>query len=272
MLKIGDFSKLSRISIRMLRHYDEIGLLKPECVDNFTGYRYYKAGQLSQSGRILLLKNMGFSLAAITEIIHQYGDAEALRNYLRIKYAEVKQEAAEAEERLRLLESTINRLGKDEFVMKYDVNVKEMPRRNVASVREVIPNYESEGMLWGKLREEIEPQNVVYENPCYTAAVFHDQSFKESDVDVEVQIAVSGKYRDTQNVRFKTIEPVLTASVTYQGGYDKLNEVNEAIGNWLAESDYEFDGAMFNIYHVSPAMEQNPDNWVTEVCYPVKKK
>lgn len=65
MLRIGDFSKLSRITIRMLRHYDEIGLLKPEKVDQTTGYRYYEESQLLQAQRIAVLKNMGFGLPVI---------------------------------------------------------------------------------------------------------------------------------------------------------------------------------------------------------------
>lgn len=69
MLKIGDFSKLSRISIRMLRHYDEIGLIQPRMTDPASGYRYYSEEQLTIAGRILALKDMDFSLAAIIEIL-----------------------------------------------------------------------------------------------------------------------------------------------------------------------------------------------------------
>jgi len=112
---------------------------------------------------------------AITEIINKYSDTDALRQYLQVKYAEVKQEAQMAADRLLLLETTINRLGKDESIMKYDVNVKEIPQRYVASLREIIPNYEAEGTLWGKMMQEITPQNAGYANPCYSIAVFHDQ-------------------------------------------------------------------------------------------------
>ena len=62
MLKIGEFSKLSRVSVRMLRHYDEIGLLKPAEIDRFTEYRYYREDQLPTAGRIAALKDMGFPL------------------------------------------------------------------------------------------------------------------------------------------------------------------------------------------------------------------
>ena len=56
MLKIGEFSKLSRVSVRMLRHYDEIGLLKPAETDRFTDYRYYREDQLPTAGRIAALR------------------------------------------------------------------------------------------------------------------------------------------------------------------------------------------------------------------------
>ena len=68
MLKIGEFSKLSRVSVRMLRHYDEIGLLKPAEIDRFTDYRYYREDQLPIAGRIAAMKDMGFSLADIVRI------------------------------------------------------------------------------------------------------------------------------------------------------------------------------------------------------------
>lgn len=57
MLKIGEFSKLSRVSIRMLHHYDEIGLLVPAQIDHFTGYRYYREEQLTTAGRNAVADN-----------------------------------------------------------------------------------------------------------------------------------------------------------------------------------------------------------------------
>ena len=61
MFKIGDFSKLSRVSVKTLRYYDELGLLKPANVDDFTGYRYYVIDQMPRLNRILALKDLGFS-------------------------------------------------------------------------------------------------------------------------------------------------------------------------------------------------------------------
>lgn len=272
MLKIGEFSKLSRISIRMLRHYDEIGLLMPEMIDDFTGYRYYSEAQLPIVNRITALKDMGFSLAMIAEILESYTDQEALKKYLIIKQREVCEKQEEVGRMLRLLETTINRLGKDEAVMKYNVTLKELPKRTVASVRQVIPSYKAEGMLWGILMEECGPLNVQADDPCYTLAIFHDAEHKESNVDVEIQKSIKGTYPNTEHVIFKTVEPILMASATYKGSYDQINEVNEAVANWVRDNDYAFDGVSFCIYHVSPYETQNPDELVTEVCYPVRKK
>ncbi|WP_313370225.1 helix-turn-helix domain-containing protein, partial [Sedimentibacter sp.] len=140
MLKIGDFSKLSRISIRMLRHYDEIGLLIPKSTDEFTGYRYYSEDQLLVAGRITALKDMGFGLAAITEIFENYDNPQALAKFLSVKRAEVQSQADETAHRLLLLETAVKRLRKDGTAMNYNVTLKTLPERYVASVRQIIPN------------------------------------------------------------------------------------------------------------------------------------
>ena len=82
MLKIGDFSKLSRVSVRMLRYYDEIGLLKPAEIDRFTDYRYYSEAQLPTVCRITALRDMGFGLADICAILPIYDDRERLDDFL----------------------------------------------------------------------------------------------------------------------------------------------------------------------------------------------
>ena len=270
MLKIGEFSKLSRISIRMLRHYDEIGLLVPASTDDFTNYRFYSEAQLPIACRIIALKDMGFSLNSISEILNSYDDPQALARFLALKKTEMLEQAEDVNRRLLLLETTIERLRKDGTVMNYNVTLKELPERYVASVRKVIPSYDQEGMLWGTLMQETAPLNILDGDPCYTLAIFHDKEYKESDVDVEVQKSVRGSYKDTENVIFKTVPPIQIASATYKGSYDKVGEVNEAVANWVKDNGYEFNGVSFFIYHVSPHETQNPDEFVTEVCYPVK--
>lgn len=272
MLKIGDFSKLSRISIRMLRHYDELGLLKPEEVDDFTGYRYYRESQLPLAERIQILKNLGFSLSLVGDILIKYQNPEAMEEFLLIRQKELEEQDRMTKERLHLLDNTIRWLRKDGNLMNYEVSLKTLPKRNVASVRQVIPAYNAEGMLWQMMNEEIASQNVQQAVPCYGLAIFHDEGYKENDVDVEIQVSVTRAYKDTEHVRFKTVEPVQIASATYTGSYEQITKVNEAVASWIHENGYDYDGPSFCIYHVSPYMAKSEEDLVTEVCYPVKKK
>lgn len=219
-----------------------------------------------------MLRNMGFSLAAVAEIMKSYDDPEALSHFLAVKRGEVQTEAEEAGHRLQLLETAIKRLREDGTMMKYDVTVKTMPERTVASVRKVIPSYDQEGVLWNILMKETESLNMQEGDPCYCLALFHDEGFKESDVDVEIQKSVKGSYKNTEQVVFKTVPAVEIASATYKGSYEQLTTVHQAVANWVWDNGYEFDNMMFCIYHVSPGETQNPDEYVTEVCYAVKKK
>lgn len=272
MLKIGEFSKLSRISIRMLRYYNEMGLLVPENTDSFTGYRYYSESQLPIANRITSLKDMGFSLAVVKEILFNYNDVDKLKTYFLVKETELKEEVKSMNQKLLLLENMIERLGKDDIMMKYNVVLKELPERTVASVRKVIPSYDQEGILWNILMKETQSLQIQPDEPCYTLAVFHDAEHKEENVDVEIQKSVKGTYQNTENVIFKKVPAVQMASATYKGSYENITEVNEAVANWVQENGYEFDGVSFSIYHVSPYDTKNTEEYVTEVCYPVKKK
>ena len=82
MLKIGDFSRLSRMSVRMLRHYDELGLLTPLHTDPASGYRYYSPAQLSRANRICAFRDMGFGLQSIGLLLQQGDDKDAIRAQL----------------------------------------------------------------------------------------------------------------------------------------------------------------------------------------------
>ena len=225
MLKIGDFSKLSRISIRMLRHYDEIGLLVPKNTDRYTSYRYYSEEQLSVAGRITALKDMGFSLSTIREILKNYDNPEALTQYLLVKQTEMQEESEKISRRLLLLDTAIKRLRKDETAMNYNVTIKNLQERYVASLRQVIPAYEQEGILWNMMMQETARMHMQFAEPCYGMAVFHDEGHKESDVDVEIQISVKGTYENTEHVVFKTVPAVEFASAILKGSYEQLTSV-----------------------------------------------
>jgi effector-binding domain-containing protein len=133
-------------------------------------------------------------------------------------------------------------------------------------------HYEDEGMVWQVLNEETGPLNITPTEPCLVAAEYLDDEYKEKDVELVAWKTVKGSYPDTEHVKFRTLPEVTVASCTYKGSYTQITEVYAAVIAWMEANGYEPAAPMFNIYHVSPHETQNPDEFVTEICYPVKKK
>ena len=271
MLKIGEFSKLSRVSVRMLRHYDEIGLLKPAEIDRFTDYRYYREDQLPTVCRITALKDMGFPLADIVKILAAYEDREQLEQFLCDRKRDLEALARDTAHKLTLLDAARKRLRKEEN-MRYNVTLKTIPERYAATVQMTLPRYEDEGMIWGTLAEETCRMRLTEDDPCLCAVTYLDGEYKEENVEMMAWKTVKGIYPDTEHVKFRTLPEETVASCTYQGSYTQITDVYAAVVAWIEANGYEPAGPMFNIYHVSPHETQNPDEFVTEICYPVKKK
>ena len=267
MLKIGEFSKLSRVSIRMLRHYDDIGLLKPAEIDNFTGYRYYREDQLFTIGRITSLKDMGFSLTDIIRILEVHDDKEKMDEFLSERQKELAELSRETEYKLMLLDTARKRLRKEQE-MKYDVTVKTIPERFAATVQTVIPRYEDEAMAWRLMGECKTP--LIPTDPCLATAEFLDKEYKEENVEVRVTMTVKGKYEDTEHVKFMTLPEVKVASCVIKGSYEQIKDATAAAVSWIKDNGYRMNGPMFNIYHVGPVQTQDPNEYVTEVCFPVE--
>ena len=91
-------------------------------------------------------------------------------------------------------------------------------------------------------------------------------------MDVEAQKTVRGDYPDTAHVHFRTVPAVTFASTTFQGPYDRIDGAMVAVAQWVQDNGFVFDGAAFCIYHVSPHETDDPNEFVTEVCYPVRKE
>lgn len=271
MLKIGEFSKLSRVSVRMLRYYDEIGLLKPAEIDRFTDYRYYREDQLPTVNRITALRDMGFSLANIVPVLAAYDDRRQLERFFSARQRELEALSRDTARKLALLDAAQKRL-REEKDMNYNVTIKTIPARYAATVRMTIPRYEDEGLVWGVLTEETSRMRLAEADPCLCAVTFLDGEYKEENVEVMAWKTVKGSYPDTEHVKFRTLPEATVASCTYQGSYEQIGDVYAAVAAWIEANGYEPADAMFNIYHVSPHETQDPDEFVTEVCYPVRKK
>src|SRR4051794_30396549 len=110
MLSIGDFARLGNVSPRMLRHYDQVGLLRPERVDPSTGYRSYGVAQLVRLHRLLALRDLGFNLDRVGELLDDEPPVEQLRGMLRLRRAQIEETLADEHARLRRVEAHLRAL------------------------------------------------------------------------------------------------------------------------------------------------------------------
>ena len=268
MLKVGDFSRLSLVSIKALRYYDELGLLKPARVDDFTGYRYYTAEQLPRLNRILALKDLGLSLEQIGVLLSKEVSSEELRGMLRLKQVEVEGRIGEARAQLARVEARLRQIEKEGGFPMYEVVLKKLPAQNVAAIRKTLPNYGQLNTLFGQLFGPIWGK-VKFAGP--TVAIYHDPEFKEEDVDVEVAIPIEGTLPDGGPVQSRELPGGLMACAVYQGPYEGIGEAYNAVMAWIEPNGYRVAGPVRENYLRSPGDTNDPTQYVTEIQVPVDK-
>jgi effector-binding domain-containing protein len=273
MFRIGEFSRLSQVSIKTLRYYDEIDLFKPSEVDRFTAYRAYSAGQLPRLNRILVLKDLGFSLEQIRQVLDGDLHAAELRGMLRLKQAEVQQQLAEETARLQRIEARIIQIEREGMIMsEYEVIVKEAPAQAIISIREVIPDYGAVGRLYEELGAALQKLHLSPSGPAIS--IYYDGDYRERDVDVEAAFPLNGLSTMPAGVsRARIYElpgmPVI-ASVIHRGPNEKVGEAYSVLMKWLEQNGYDICGPSREIYlhHEHANTQAN----VVEVQFPIKRR
>ena len=148
MLKIGDFSRICQVTIKTLRHYDRLGLLKPAEVDRFTNHRYYTLAQVARLNRILALKDMGLSLEQIGDMLDDDDlSPEQVRGILRLKQAELADEVRQAQQRLRRVENRIQMMEQENEMSDYEVIVKQIQPQQALTIRQTADAADIEGLF-----------------------------------------------------------------------------------------------------------------------------
>ncbi len=271
MIRIGDFSKLSRISVKTLRYYDEMGLLKPISVDPFTGYRLYEYSQLSVLHRILALKDLGFSLEEIGRLLDDGLSVEQMRGMLKLRETEARQRLREETERLQRIESQLRQIEQEEVVSKYDVVIKSAQEIKIASVRDVVPTPPEQGPLWQELEDYLAMQHVHPNGACFT--LYHDDEFKERDWDLEVCEPIEAKLNESKRIKVRTLSAVNAMACTiHNGPFGTLAEAYNAIGKWITDNGYQIVGPCRELYlQTAGDGNQNDPDTVTEIQFPVEK-
>lgn len=151
MFKIGEFSRLTHVSIRMLRYYDEAGLLKPAETDRFSGYRLYSNNQIPRLNKIVFLRDLGFGVSEISGALKKWDD-EFIENLLEEKRCDIEATIQAEKDKLSKIELAKRDIKQKKIKVNYNVLIKSVPSYKVLSLRRVVPDYYAEGALWKKQR------------------------------------------------------------------------------------------------------------------------
>ncbi len=266
MYKIGMFSKMNKITIKALRHYDDIGLLKPAYIEQFTGYRFYNSEQLPILHKILALRDMGFTL----EEIKQIQDGSSERDLLQRKKAELLRKIAEDTMKLSQVECYLT--GK-QLDSDYHIIVKELPEVIVASMRLTIPNYDALFQVVPPMGEEMERLGCVCAVPEYCFNIYHDGEYKDQDIDVEVCEAVTEMKPGSNMITFKKIERVEKAAcVLHKGPYRDFPKAYNAVLRWVEENGYDIIDNPRESYIDGVWNKDSENDWLTEIQFPIIKR
>lgn len=269
MYSIGEFSKINRITPKTLRHYDRIGLIRPQKVDQWTGYRYYAAEQLPEIRRILELKALGFTLEEIRQIKQGREEVSLIvqRQEQRLKeqLEETKVQIEKIRDFLRELEGATH--------MKTTIQIKGLPEVVVASMRTTVADYDSYFEVVPKMGEYMKRVGAVCRDPEYCFTIYHDGEYREHDIDVEICEAVTAPCRDSDTVTFKTIPEVRTAAcIEHLGPYGTLRESYNALFTWVEENGYSVTGNPRESYIDGIWNQEDPAAWLTEIQLPVERR
>lgn len=269
MFKIGDFSKLTLVSVRMLRYYDEVGLFKPVKVDNFTSYRYYSASQIEELNSIITLRDLGFNVAEIAKVLDEKSK-DVRKQILLNKKSEIISGIEKNQLMLKKLDSEIDNIYKEKTKMNYKVEIKSLPAYKTITYRDIIPAYDQEGTLWHKLTEFVESNKIGCAGIAF--AMYHDECYKESGVDVEVLMQVDKLGKSEDKYIYRETESVDNcASILVPGDYSNIGPAFNYLGQWIEENGYTICGNMRQVSIKGPWNEDKPENYLVEIQAPVAK-
>lgn len=268
MFRIGEFSKLTQVSIRMLRYYDEVGLLKAAEVDKWTGHRMYSVDQIPRLNRIIYLRDSGFNVSEIILALEM--DDCLLLKCLGQKQLEIEQTIKNEQEKIRKIALAKNEIRENKGELHYNISIKAIPKYHVLSLRKIVPTYYSEGDLWNELSAFAKKQKIEISN--HTFSVYHDTEYKEQNVDIELCVPVSKLCKDIAPFCFRTIEPVpIMACTMVYGDFSNIKGAYLAFAEWLQKnSKYRLSIPTRQIVHRGAWNEKNPTKYLTEIQIPLE--
>lgn len=269
MLKIGEFSKIGRVTKRTLRHYDEIGLLSPIFIDDMSGYRKYSIDQLAKLNRIVLLKDLGFSLKEVRRMLDEDIPIDQMREMFSKKQKDLENEIYLSQKNLKMIKNRLAAIENEGRVPDYDIILKETDAFTMASHRMLVPHMNQMGVychgMYERLYKELRRLSVTPIGPEIT--FYYNEEYTETDIDMETGIVISKENEDAfqdvaSRLEFTTVEAEEhVASTIYTGPYHESGEAVIELLKWIGTNNWQSIGALREVHLSGPA---HPDGEVAK--------
>jgi DNA-binding transcriptional MerR regulator/effector-binding domain-containing protein len=283
IFKIGEFARIAQISVRMLRHYDKLGLIKPAYIDHTSGYRYYSLDQLLRLYRLLALKDLGLSLEQVTRLLDEDVSTSELRGMLRLNQAELRQQIYEATLRLERVEQRLNRLEDESQHPAYDVIVKSLPSTYALTCARTLPPLKPPefGEFFDEGACAIRSAGLSYQSVfalSYNPYAIYKRAFTEEwpfrfEAVFTVESADVPPIALTNNfwLRPRDVPGCDMAASTLHAGSDGMRpQAHRALCQWMEQHGYTIDGPVRDIYLRRGDCPESADH-LTEIQYPIRK-
>jgi DNA-binding transcriptional MerR regulator len=269
LLGIGDFSRFTMLSVRMLRHYDERGVLVPAYIDPLNGYRFYSLDQLKTAGKIRTLRDAGCGITQISQLLPLFDNTDALMEALREHARSLDAAAQQIADQQSLLNTILSQIK--EPTMPITVERRTFAPMRTLMLRRTVANFAAEAELWQDFGQIFTGPNAVPMSKFGRTwgATYFDTDYRDTDVDIAVWAEFAEDIDLPEGFAFVEMPEHDIAWATMYGSYDQMGPTCEAIGTWISTHGHTMAGPMFNIYIVSAAVDPNPENWVTQVCFPI---
>lgn len=275
MFRIGEFSRIARVSCRLLRYYEELGLLTPARIDGESGYRYYSTAQLPQINRILVLRDLGLSLEQISRLLAQEPPLAQLRGMLLMRRAEVEQSIEAGAQRLRQIESRLAQIESNGTSVPDDVILRHEPARKLLSMRQRVTSFAAGVRLIGDLATAV--PRVTGSRPLgQFVAIAHSPEFEPDDIDVEfgffLHEDVGSRVRllDGQELNVRDLPAVeRVAACVRLGPPQDAHATTARIGQFIETSGYRINGPTREVFLRRPKLDRMEDA-VVEMQFPIE--
>jgi DNA-binding transcriptional MerR regulator len=276
MFRIGEFSQIARVSGRLLRYYDEIGLLSPQSIDPETGYRYYSARQLPRLNRILVLKELGLSLEHIARLLNQETSIDEIRGMLTLRKAQIEQSVQQEMERLRIVESRLQQIDAYGQMQEPDVILKAVPATPFLGYRSVLPGMDAIQHFVRRIATTV-PAKVERNCLGHITIIIHSPMYDSEALDVEVGYPLtqkgpqSIKLSEEYLLTVRTLPAIETmATLVHVGRVSDSYRSYGALATWMEHHGWQMSGAGRDILLQLPRSEEQ-DEAVIEIQLPVTR-